>query len=276
VLGTRDLVLCAGTVLRVPLLERIAAAAAAGFTAISLWAEDYQRALAAGTTAGDLRARLADHGLSVAEVDSISRWLPAAGAAAPPFGHGADEMFAIASAVGARSINVVELLGQRVPLEVAAEAFAGLCDRARDHGLLVHLELLPWSAVPDLATAWQIAALAGRDNGGVMLDTWHHQRSHAGHDALRRVPGDRIFGVQLADAPAEPDGAIIDETLRRRRLPGEGDGDLVEVVRILDELGCQAPIGVEVFSDQLAALPTDEIARRAAAATRAVLDRARA
>jgi len=274
-LERHDLVLCAGTVLRAPLAERIEAAAAAGFAAISLWPDDYKRARAAGTTDADLRAMLDHHGLAVAELDHVSRWLPGVDGALPPVGHALDDLLAIADAVGGRSVNVVELFGQRAPVEVAAAAFAGLCDRAAGHGLLVHLEFLPWSAIPDLATAWEIVRLADRPNGGLMIDSWHHLRSRQGHAALRAVPGARITGLQLSDAPAEPEGHILDETLRRRRLPGDGDGDLVELVRILDEIGCTAPVGVEVFSEELAALPAAEVARRAAQATRAVLDRAR-
>jgi sugar phosphate isomerase/epimerase len=58
-------------------------------------------------------------------------------------------------------------------------------------------------------------------------------------------------------------------------LPGQGDGDLVAVIEILDEIGCTAPLGVEVFSEELAQLPAGEVAYRAAAATRALLAQAR-
>ena len=58
-------------------------------------------------------------------------------------------------------------------------------------------------------------------------------------------------------------------------LEGLSQVDLVEVVRVLDEVGSRAPIGVEVFSEELFALPAVEVARRAGDAARAVLKRAR-
>jgi sugar phosphate isomerase/epimerase len=64
--------------------------------------------------------------------------------------------------------------------------------------------------------------------------------------------------------------------MHRRLLPGDGDGDVAGFVRLLDEIGAKAPIGVEVISDELAALAPEEAARRAGSATRAVLARARA
>jgi sugar phosphate isomerase/epimerase len=162
-----------------------------------------------------------------------------------------------------------------VPVDVAAAAFAELCDRAASHGLLVHLEFLPWSGIPTLQAAWDIVRRADRNNGGLMLDTWHYIRSGGTLAGLREVPGEKILGVQLADAPATPDGVIFDETMRRRRLPGEGDGQLAELVRTLDAIGCHAPLGVEVFSDALAELPVQEVARRAAAALHSLLAAAR-
>ncbi len=267
-------VFCAGTALLAPLGERARAAAAAGFDGLSLWAEDVERARAAGLSDADLRALFTELGLSIAELDGVSCWLPEGGGL-PAFGRRAEEYFAIAQALGGRSLNVVHIFPSPAPVEVAAPAFAELCDRAAAYGLLVHLEFLPWSGIPTLKAAWDIVRSAERENGGLMLDTWHFLRSGGTLADLRSVPGEKIFGVQLADAPAAPDGMIFDETMRRRRLPGEGDGELAELVRTLDAIGCRAPLGVEVFSETLSERPVQEVAQRAAAALSAVLAAAR-
>jgi sugar phosphate isomerase/epimerase len=80
-----------------------------------------------------------------------------------------------------------------------------------------------------------------------------------------------VLGVQIDDAPAAPEADLEEETMHRRLVPGEGELDLVGFVRTLRSIGSPAPIGVEVFSDALAALPVDEVARRTAEGTRAVL-----
>jgi sugar phosphate isomerase/epimerase len=59
-------------------------------------------------------------------------------------------------------------------------------------------------------------------------------------------------------------------------MPGDGDIDLVSIVRVLGELGATAPIGVEIFSTELARLPAIDVARKAGDRLRAVLSRARA
>ena len=136
---------------------------------------------------------------------------------------GEQELFAVAEAVGARSLNAVDVFGGPWSLDEAAAAFAGLCDRAAEHGLLVHLEFLPWSRIPDLATAWQVVRAADRPNGGLMLDAWHYFRSDPDGALLRSIPGASILGVQLCDAPATPEADPLHATLHERLLPGDGE-----------------------------------------------------
>ena len=137
------------------------------------------------------------------------------------------------------------------------------------------LEFLPWSGIPDLPTAWQIVESCGRDNAGLMIDGWHWFRTGGDTSLLRQIPGERIGGVQLCDAPAKPEGDLLDEAMHRRLLPGHGDADLLSLVRCLDEIGCRAPLAVETFNDELMALPLDEASRRMHEALRAVRDTAR-
>ena len=154
-----------------------------------------------------------------------------------------------------------------------AERFAALCDRAAGHGLLVAIEFLPWTGIPDARTAWEIVRRSERPNGGLLVDTWHHFRGACDEAQLRAVPPGRIVAVQLDDADAAS-GLPYEDTLRRR-LPGEGMFDLVGLVRLLDELGVDAPLSVEIISPEHHARPLVEAARRAHDATRAVLARAR-
>ena len=77
-LGPQDLVLCAGTIPRASFAERVTAAAEAGFSGISLFLSDYRAARASGLSDADMRARLADHGLEIAELDPLMSWLPGA------------------------------------------------------------------------------------------------------------------------------------------------------------------------------------------------------
>jgi sugar phosphate isomerase/epimerase len=279
-LGAGDLVLCSGTLNRAATFrERVDAAVAGGFAGISLWGRDYWSARRSGLGDRDIRALLDDHGLAVAEVDLAWSWLPGAADVHIPgeldteelFAYGEAELFQLAAAVGARSVNAIDVFGGTWTVDDAAAAFAGLCDRAAEHGLLVHIEFLPWSHIPDVATAWEIVRRADRPNGGVLLDAWHFFRSGADVAALRAVPGPRLIGLQLDDGPAAAESNLPIAALHDRLLPGEGELGLTELLCTLREIGAVAPAGVEVFSDDLHALAPAEIGRRAGDAARRVL-----
>ena len=75
-------------------------------------------------------------------------------------------------------------------------------------------------------------------------------------DELAEVPGPLILGVQLDDGPLRPEPNLVEATLHQRQLPGEGEFDLHGIVAgPAATRGPRAPIGVEVFSDALHALP---------------------
>ncbi len=280
-LGPDHTVLCSGTLRAgISFRQRLAAARAGAFDAISLWGRDYQDARAEGWSDADVVAMLGDHGLSVAEVDPAWDWLPGAvDVRIPPdhdteriFAFGAEELFAVADAVGARSVNAVDIFGGTWSLDDAAGAFAALCDRAHDHGLLVQLEFLPWSRIPDLESAWYVVREAGRVNGGLAVDAWHYFRSGSDGRLLQTIPGDRVIGLQLCDAPATPEPDPMRATLEARLLPGDGELALAALVSDLRAIGSMAPVGVEVFSSALDELEPEEVGRRAGAALRRLLD----
>jgi len=279
-LGPDDLVLCSGTLPRdISFRDRVDAAVAGGFRGVSMWGRDYERARTDGFSDADMRALLDEHGLEVAELDPAWWWLPGAADIHIPdaadtmrvFRYGPDAMFAIADAVGARSLNATDVFGGPWGVDDAAAAFAALCDRAREHGLLVHLEGLPWSQIPDVRTAWDIVRRAGRANGGIAVDAWHFFRAGADFDALRTVPGNHVLGIQLDDGPELSEDNLVHATLHDRLLPGSGAFDLDALVATLRAMGAVAPIGVEVFSDALHARGARAAARAAGDATRRVL-----
>ncbi len=220
-----------------------------------------------------------DHGLAVAELDPAWWWTPGARKIhIPPeadpvdvFRYDENELLRIGEVFGARSINAADVLGGNWSLEEGAAGFADLCDRAASHGLLVHLEWLAWSKVPDLATALEIVHLADRPNGGLMLDVWHCARTGTTTAQLRALPGQQILAIQVDDGPAVAEENLVDATLHHRRLPGDGDFDLVGYLGALNDTGSRAPIGVEVFSDELHALGPDAAASLAADAMRRLL-----
>lgn len=257
--------------------ERVAAAAAAGFGGIGWLGVDYALTRAAGTTDAELAAILADHEMVVAEVEFLTGW--AAGPAEPDrrdLGRMLeDQVWAMADAFGPRVVSVGELVGpeELPPFEELVERFGGLCDRAAAHGLLVALEFLPWTGIPDIAAAAAIVHASERANAGINLDAWHWFRGRPSAEVLRGI-ADRIHILQLDDGDRDGVGPLAEDTCLRRRYPGEGSFDLVGLLMLCRDAGVEAPVSVEIMATSHHALPVGEAARRAAESTRRVIARA--
>ena len=143
-----------------------------------------------------------------------------------------------------------------------------------EHGVRVALEFLPWTGLSDLATGWELVRTAGRPNAGLDVDAWHYFRGRPDAELLRSIPPEHINCVQLDDADP-PLGSPDEDTMMRRRLPGEGELDLVGLVRVLDEIGVDIGYSVEILSTEFQSLPVAEAARRSYESTRRVLETAR-
>ncbi len=261
---------------RFSLEARVATAAAAGFAGIGLTLEDYLACRERGLSLTTLRHILTDAGLVVAELEFLTNWWrdDAPGQQARRMEEQLDEA---ADLFRARHLNVGSIAGPgTLPARaVVAEQFGALCDRAAQHGLLVALEFLPWSDIPDAKTAGDIVHQAGRANGGILIDSWHYFRGAADPAQVRALPADRFVAIQFDDADAARVGGWLEDTTLRRRLPGEGAFDLIGFVRLLDAIGVQAPISVEIISTEHQARPLGEAAQRAYDTTQAILTQAR-
>jgi sugar phosphate isomerase/epimerase len=275
--GARGLCLWAGSVQRLSFDERIEAARAGGFDSTSLFPYEVHRARVEGTTDAELRARFEDAGVRVAVIDPLARWLPTwrspgeLPADDPAYGDlDPDEIFAMADAFGAELISVLALYDPPVDPGVGGPAFAALCDRAAEHGLRLQLEFIPGTGLHDLAAAWAVVEAADRPNGGILLDTWHFFRSGSSFELLDALPAEKIFGLQIEDAPAAMPADPAHESLHGRLLPGEGE---FELERFLATIADKLPdlVGPEVFSDELGRLPAPELGRRLGETTRSLL-----
>ncbi len=256
---------------------RVRAAAEAGFWGIGLLGADYVATRQRGFTDAELLRLIESYGIVVDEVEFLSGWSSDDEAVRAGALEAEAQLFAAADAFGARQLNVgcSEMLGALPDVERVAERFGALCERSAAHDLSVAIEFLPWTGIPDATTAWEIARRAGQSNGGVLLDTWHFFRGNPSIEALRAIPVERIVGLQINDGPGQPIGEIRDETRHGRRLPGEGDFDLVGLIGVLESMGVSAPWAIEVMSDLQASLPLAAAARAAFDSTTAVLQKAR-
>lgn len=259
------------------LREKVGAASRAGYWGLTISAADYAGARAEGLSDGDIRDLIGEEGLTPTDAEAVTQWLASVIDPSRSVKRDAEEnnLFRAAAAIECHAVVAVHFSRKEVDVHIAAEAFAGLCDRAYEYGLNVLLEFLPWTGIANLQAARAIVEAAGRANGRLVIDSWHLQRSGSDLAELADLPGHLVGSVQLSDAPAQPQESLLEETLHARLLPGEGAIDLVGLVRTLDSMGAVAPIGIEVLSDRLNELPAETVAEQAITSVRRILAAAR-
>jgi len=135
-------------------------------------------------------------------------------------------------------------------IDRAAADFSELGERAAAHGIRVGYEALAWGRhVSDHRDAWEIVRRADHPNVGLILDSFHTLARKIDADSIRSIPGDRIFIVQLADAPMiEMD--LLFWSRHFRNMPGEGDLPVTDFMRAVAAAGYDGPLSLEIFNDQ--------------------------
>ena len=105
----------------------------------------------------------------------------------------------------------------------------------------------------------QIEDEIGEPNLGLLLDSFHWFNAEQTVADLEALPTDKIVHVHLNDAPDRP---LPEQEDLNRLTPGEGVIDLVGFLGALKKIGYQDYLGVEIFSQELKALPARDAAQR--------------
>ena len=184
------------------------------------------------------------------------------------------DLLAAADALGARHIKVApDVTDGPWERDRWVAEFAALATEATAAGTRIGLEFLPWSNIKTVHDGLDLVRDAGHPGGGLIIDVWHTERAHTPPADLAEVPLRHIVGVELNDADAEPIGTLFEDTVRRRRLCGEGTFDLPGIIAALRTAGWHGPWGVEILSDEHRKTPIRQAVADAFRTARAQLQR---
>lgn len=159
---------------------------------------------------------------------------------------------------------------------VSADQLRRLGDLAQSYGVRIAFEALAWGRyVDDYRRAWRIVELADHPAVGVCLDSFHVLSR--GHDpaAIEAIPGEKVFFLQLADAPALSMD-VLSWSRHHRLFPGEGAFDLPTFVAHVLRTGYDGPLSLEVFNDTFRQTDVARTAVHACRSLRWLEDRAAA
>ena len=252
--------------------SKLDAAAAAGFSQITLWAKDL-----VGHPDG-YDAALNEVSLSGLRVNAIQVMRDYEGLEGPLHRYKIETvktMLRLCEAVDAERLLICSSTSAHASGDVdhIAADLRKVAMLATPHGIRVGYEALSWGRhVSDFALSWEIVQRADRANLGVCIDSFHVlancSLNGSDFDALATIPGERIAFVQLSDfmwnAVRSAEERI--ETARHLRVfPGEGvhSAELSRMIRMIDRAGYRGDWSFEVFNDDYQQMPGDEVAARA-------------
>jgi sugar phosphate isomerase/epimerase len=109
---------------------------------------------------------------------------------------------------------------------------------------------MPFGTIADLPSGMRLVEAAGHAAGGLILDLWHVARGNIDFADVAALPGRYLFAVELDDADLSVVGTLLEDTLDRRRLCGEGSVDVPAFIRAIRATGFDGPWGVEILSDE--------------------------
>lgn len=229
--------------------EKLAAIAKAGFDGVEIFENDF---LAFDGSPRDVGRMVQDFGLE------ITLFQPFRDFEGMPESHRsrtfdrAERKFDVMQELGTdlvlvcSNVSPVSLGG----IDRAAADFHELGERAAKRGLRVGYEALAWGRhINDHRDAWEIVRRVDHASIGLILDSFHSLARKIEIGSIRSIPKDKIFIVQLADAPLI-DMDLLYWSRHFRNMPGEGDLQVADFVAAVAATGYDGYLSLEIFNDQ--------------------------
>lgn len=243
--------------------EDVREASKAGFGAIEVWWEKAEKFLETHTTE-ELNSLFVEYSMQPAAICPLMIWpfrdtAPAretyrrAVSVAPKIG--CDTLIACPDFQPAR-------MTRQEAMAVHAEELQSMANMANDHGLRLAIEPIGGhTLVPGPKEALELIEMAGSPaNVGVLMDTFHYFRSQIPEEEIRAIPLEKLFMVHVNDCEDRPLNELTDAN---RLYPKEGVIPLDLYLSILNEMGYQGYLSVEIFRPEYWERPIESIMRDA-------------
>jgi 4-hydroxyphenylpyruvate dioxygenase len=228
--------------------DKLPAAAAAGFDGVEIFEPDL---VASPMPPGEVRLRCADLGLSIdlyqpfRDLDSVDPERFAANL------RRAEHKFGVMEALGTDTVLVCSSVAPDAVADVdlLAEQLHALAERAAARGLRIAYEALAWGRhVNTYDRSWEAVRRADHPALGLCLDSFHILSRGSDPAAIADIPGEKLFFLQLADAP-HLSMDVLQWSRHHRLFPGQGAFDLPAFLEPVLRAGYAGPLSLEVFND---------------------------
>jgi 4-hydroxyphenylpyruvate dioxygenase len=254
--------------------EKLAAIAAADFKGVEIFENDL---LSFNGTPADVRRMIADLGLATVTFQPFRDFEGMTGAQRARVFARAERKFDLMQELDCDLLLICSNVSPDCVggVDRAAEDFRELGERAAKRGLRVAFEALAWGRhINDYRDSWEVVRRADHPAVGLVLDSFHILARGTDLAAIRAIPRERIFLVQLADAP-KLDMDYLSWSRHFRCLPGQGDLALDDFMAALQTTGFDGLLSLEIFNDRFRAGSARSVAVDGQRSIRFLLDQLR-
>jgi 4-hydroxyphenylpyruvate dioxygenase len=136
-----------------------------------------------------------------------------------------------------------------------------IAELAASHGKRIAYEALAWAPhVNDHREAWALVRDVDHPALGLCLDSFHSLARSIPSSSIGDVRSDKLFMVQLADAPML-DMDLLNWSRHFRCMPGQGDFPLADYAAAIARIGYRGYWSLEIFNDRFRAGSSAQVAR---------------
>ncbi|WP_370601377.1 3-dehydroshikimate dehydratase QuiC [Pseudomonas nitroreducens] len=234
--------------------DKLEAIAAAGFDGVEIFENDL---LYYGGSPRDVRRLCADLGLAITLFQPFRDFEGCRRDRLPRNLDRLERKFDLMQELGTDLVlmcsNVAaDSLGER---EFLLEDLGLAAERAGARGLRVGYEALAWGRhVNTWQQVWDLVREVNHPALGVILDSFHTLSLKGDPAGIAQIPGEKIFFVQMADAPILAMD-VLEWSRHFRNFPGQGEFDLPGFLAPILRSGYRGPLSLEVFNDGFRAAP---------------------
>ncbi len=234
---------------KLPLTEVIDITAQAGYQAIEPWIDEIDRYVAEGGSLPDLRRRLEDSGLSVEGAIGFFAWIVDDAEERKAALEEARRNMELLAAIGGKRLAAPAFKATErndIDLWLAAERYRALLDIGSEFGVVPQVEVWGFSqTLQKLGEAAFVAIESGHPEACILPDVYHLYKGGSGYAGLNLLRPSAIPVFHVNDFPDIAPIAITDAD---RIYPGDGIAPWAEIIPILQHIGFDGVLSLELFN----------------------------
>ncbi|WKN42411.1 sugar phosphate isomerase/epimerase family protein [Tunicatimonas pelagia] len=223
----------------------------AGYDAVEVWMNGLQKYVEQGGSLSDLRKRIDDLGLSVANAIGFVQWIVDDNSVRQQAVEQLKREMDTLAQLGCSRIAAPPMGATKEPgldLMKAAERYRAILELGESQGVIPQLEVWGFSAnLHRLGQSMFVAVESQHPKARILPDIYHLYKGGSEFNGLKLLSGSAIEIFHINDYPAQPSREQLNDS--HRVYPGDGVAPVTEVLQDLHKTGSGKILSLELFNE---------------------------